>query len=385
MEKMPHSLLGLGLLEDPYPFFAEWREKAAVVEGAEGFAVTRYDEVWHLMRDKRMSHEFPRWMLAFAFGDGATTDFQTNSLLNQEGDDHHRLRKLMNQAFHAGTVRKLREHVGELVDALLEPMLDGETRDVVDALAFPLPSAVICELLGIPKDERDEVRRVVASVGATDNAASDAAIEWLRGYMSDVLAERAPDLDGDLFQRMLAAEEGDDRLTHQEIVDNALLLFVAGFETTKNVIASGVVALAEFPVQQRLLWDDPELTPSAVEEFLRFDGPVQFSPRVALTDIDELAIPAGRFVQLWLGSANHDPRQFDQPDRLDITRSPNAHVAFGGGAHYCLGAMLARVEADVVFRRLAARVKLIELADEPVKSVGALGTYASVPVAFQPR
>ncbi len=386
MEKLPHSLLRLGTLEDPYAFFAEWREKAAVVQGAEGFAVTRYDEVWHLMRDGRISHEFPRAMLQYAFGDGATTDFQTNSLLNQEGDDHHRLRKLMNQAFHAGTVRKLRDHVGELVDDLIEPMLDGETRDLVDDLAFPLPSAVICELLELPKEDRDEVRRVTANAGADDIAASDAAITWLRDYIAYELGERVADADGDLFQRMLAAEEDDDRLTHQEIVDNALLLFVAGFETTKNVIASGVVALAEFPLQQRMLWDNPDLTPSAVEEFLRYDTPVHFSPRVALTDveIDGDVIPAGSFVQLWLASANHDPRQFDQPDRLDITREPNQHLAFGGGAHYCLGAMLARVEADVVFRRLATRVKQIELADAPVRSVGGLGTHASVPVRFSP-
>ncbi len=386
MEKMPHSLLSLGVLDEPYVFFAEWREQAPVVRGQEGYAVTRYRDVWRLMRDPAISHEFPRAMLAYALGDGAATDFHANSLLNREGDDHHRLRKLMNQAFHAGTVRQLRSHVGDLVDQLLEPMLDGEARDVVDDLAFPLPSAVICELLGIPTADRDEVRRQTAQVGGTDNASVDAAITWLRDYMSAVLSERSPDSDGDLFQRMLAAEDDDDRLTHQEIVDNAMLLFVAGFDTTKNVIASGVVALNDFPDEQRKLWDDPDLTPNAVEEFLRFDGPVRFSPGVSVADveIDGDLIPAGNFVQLWLGSANHDPRQFADPDRLEITREPNQHVAFGGGAHYCLGAMLARVEADVVFRRLAQRVKKIELAGAPVRSVGGLGTYAAVPVRFQP-
>ena len=380
METLPHSLLRLDLLEDPYAFFAEWREKAPVVRGPEGYAVTRYEDGWHLMSDRRVSHAFPREMLAFALGDGATTDFQTNSLLNREGDDHHRLRKLMNQAFHAGTVRQLRTHIRDLIDDALEPVLDGEECDLVDELAFPLSSAVICELLGIPKADRDEVRSQTASTGEADNAAVDTAITWLRDYMSAVLDERKPDPDGDLFQRMLAAEDDDECLTHQEIVDNAVLLFVAGFETTKNLIASGVVALDAFPDQQRKLWDDPNLTPTAVEEFLRYDAPVHFSPRVALTDIDD--IPAGSFVQLWLASANHDPRQFDAPDKLDIAREPNRHVAFGGGAHYCLGAMLARVEADVVFRRLATRVDRIELAGAPVRSVGGLGTYAAVPVRF---
>ncbi len=384
MESMPHSLLSLDTLEDPYPFFAEWRQKGAVVRGAQGYAVTRYADVWRLMRDPAISHRFPRHMLEFALGDGATTDFQTNSLLNHEGDDHHRLRKLMNQAFHAGTVRQLRAHIGDLVDAALEPMLDGEACDLVDALAFPLPSAVICELLGLPKADRDGVRRVTASAAGVDNAASDAAISWLRDYMSEVLAERVPDPNGDLFQRMLAAEEGDDHLTHQEIVDNAILLFVAGFETTKNVIASGVVALDKFPDEQQKLWDDPVLTPSAVEEFLRYDAPVHFSPRVALEDIavDGEVIPAGSFVQLWLASGNHDPHQFERPDLLDIARDPNQHLSFGGGVHYCLGSMLARVEADVVFRRLIDRVKQIDLAAAPVRSVGGLGTYAAVPVRF---
>jgi cytochrome P450 len=382
MESAPISLLTLGQLEAPYEFFAEWRARGAVLQCHEGFAVTRYRDVWGLMRDRRIGHAFPRAMLAYAFGDGATTDFQTNSLLNHDGHDHHRLRKLMNKAFSAPFVRQMREHIEDLVDDLMTPLLDGEERDIVDALAFPLPSAVICELLGIDPTDRDEVRLASARAGNGDNIASDAAIEWLRDYMSAVLAERTPDPDGDLFQRMLAAEEDDARLTHQEIVDNALLLFVAGFETTKNVIASGAVALCEFPEQQELLLKDPSLAASAVEEFLRYDGPVRFSPRVSLEDIaiGDAVIPAGRFVQLWLGAANHDPCAFYEPQRLDITRDPNQHVAFGGGAHYCLGAMLARVEAEAVFRRLAERTKGIALADEPTRSTNALGTYAAVPL-----
>jgi cytochrome P450 len=382
-ETPPVRLLALGNLEDPYAQFAEWRAAGPLVHGLEGWGVTRHVDVSALLRDRRIGHAFPRFMLEYAFGDGATTDFQTNSLLNRDDDDHTRLRRLMGQAFSAPLVRKMREHIGELVDELLEPMLDGEVHDIVDALAFPLPSAVICELLDIDKADRDEVRDQTTRFNTQDVAAMDAGMEWFRDYMSAVLAERTADPEGDLFQRMLAAEDGADRLTHQEIVDNAILLFFAGFETTKNVIASGVAALLEFPDQQALLWSHPELAASAVEEFLRYDAPVRFAPRVTVADVEigGEVIPAGRFVQLHLGSANRDERVFADPDRLDITRSPNPHVAFGGGVHHCLGAMLARVEGEVVFRRLAQRLGGLEPAGEPTKNVGAgLGTYTAVPV-----
>ena len=382
MENATVSLLTLHQLADPYEFYAEQRAIGAVVEGFEGFGVARYREVWSLMRDRRVSHEFPREMLAYALGDGATTDFQVNSLLNREGDDHHRLRKLMNKAFSAPLVRQLRDHICDLVDEMLAPMLDGETRDLVNDFAFPLPSAVIGELLGIDWADRDEVRRRTAAVAPQDRDASDAAITWLRDYMAAVLAGRVADPDGDLFERMLAAEEDDERLTHQEIVDNAMLLFVAGFETTMNLIASGAVALFTNPDEQRKLWSDPSLASRAVEEFLRFDPPVHFSPRVTIAEVevDGRIIPAGRFLQLWLASANHDECQFPRAAELDISRAPNRHVTFGGGAHVCLGAMLARLEGEVVFRRLAERVATFEPAGVPTRNLSGLGTYASVPV-----
>jgi cytochrome P450 len=379
----PVSLLALGQLEDPYAQFAEWRAAGPLLRGLEGWGVTRHAEVSALLRDRRIGHAFPRQMLEYALGNGATTDFQLNSLLNRDGEDHTRLRRLMGQAFSAPLVRKLRDHIADLVDELLEPMMDGETRDIVGDLAFPLPSAVICELLGIDKADRDEVRDQTTRFNTQDMAVADAGIEWFRAYMSDVMEQRTPDADGDLFQRMLAAEEGDDRLSHQEIVDNAILLFLAGFDTTKNVIASGVAALFEFPDQQALLWSEPTLAASALEEFLRYDAPVRFAPRVSLEDVEIAGevIPTGRFLQLQIGSANRDERVFNEPDRVDITRTPNPHVAFGGGVHHCLGAMLARVEGEVVFRRLAERLGGLEPAGEPIRtSTGGIFGYSSVPV-----
>lgn len=374
------NVLQLLELEDPYATYRDWREAGPLMDGLVGWGVTRHAEVSALMKDPRMSHAFPVELLQFALGDGSMCDFQYNSVLNREGADHSRLRRLMHRAFTLPLVRKLRDHITELVDGLLDPMLDGEARDIVTDVAFPLPTAVICELLNISDADRDAVAVQAAGFGNPDTG--DATIDWLRGYIGDVLADRVADPDGDLLQRMLAAEEGEDRFSHAEIVDNAVLLFFGGFETTKHLITSGTAALLQFPDQQRLLWNQPELARSAVEEFLRFDTPVVNSPRLTTAPIEVggRVIKEGRFVQLLLACANHDERAFARPDQLDITRDPNPHVSFGGGPHYCLGAMLARLEAEVVFARLAQRSVSIEAAGEPTRLVRGFGTYSSVPI-----
>lgn len=377
-----YNVLQLAALEDPYGTYAEWRAAGPLMNGLVGWGVTRHAEVSALMKDRRLSHHFTKELCQFAFGDGATAEFQFNSLLNMEGTDHSRLRRLMGRAFTLPLVRKMRDHITELVDGLLEPMLDGEAHDVVRSIAFPLPSAVICELLNLDDVDRDTVAQQAGRLAMNDQAEADAAIDWFRTYLSGVLAQRTPDEEGDLLQRMLVAEEGDDRLTHEEIVDNAVLLFFAGFETTRHLITSGTAALLQFPDQQRALWEVPELARSAVEEFLRFDTPIVSAPRFTLApvEIGGRTIKEGRFVQLLLASANHDERAFHQPERLDITRNPNPHVSFGGGVHHCLGAMLARMEAEIVFARLALRTTGIEPAGETVRVTGGMGTYSSVPI-----
>ncbi|HUR77856.1 MAG TPA: cytochrome P450 [Acidimicrobiales bacterium] len=380
-----YNVLLLDELEDPGASFAQWRSAGPLMDGMVGWGVTRHAEVSWLLKDRRISHHFPKEMMEFAFGNGSTAAFQYNSLLNREGADHSRLRRLMGRAFTLPLVRKLRDHITELVDGLIDPMLDGEARDIVADLAVPLPTAVICEMLNIDSIDRREVAFHAARLFSLDHAESDAGTDWLRSYIGAVLAERAPDADGDLLQRMLAAEDGEHRLTHDEVVDNAALLFFAGFETTKHLITSGTAALLRFPAQQRLLWTEPGLARSAVEEFLRFDSPVIAAPRVTLepVEVGGQMIKEGRFLQLLLASANHDERAFDRPDQLDLTRDPNPHVSFAGGAHYCLGAMLARLEAEVVFTRLAQRSRSIEAAGNPTRVVRGFGTYASVPIRLR--
>ena len=373
--------------EDLFGLYASWRAAGPLLKGGpRQWVVTRHADVAALLRDRRAVHHTPREYLEFVLGDGPAADFQERSLLNRDGPDHTRLRILMGKAFSAPLVRRMRGHVSDLVDALLDPLLDGEPFDAVARLANELPTQVICELLAIQDVDREEVARHTTGLTSSDNAIRDEATVWIRTYLGNVLSERTADPDGDLLQRLLAAEEGDDALTHEEIVDNAALLFFAGFETTKHLIASGVVALDAFPDERRRLLADPSLSTTGIEELLRYDGPVPVVTLVVAEPIEIAGrtIRPGHVLRLPLGCANHDEAVFADADRLDLSRRPNPHVAFGGGVHHCLGSMLARVEADVVFRRLAERTVDFELAGPPARTLGTIGRFSSVPLVVRP-
>jgi cytochrome P450 len=289
----------------------------------------------------------------------------------------------MSQAFKGLVVRKLRDHITELVDELLDRALDLKSFDVIDDFAYPLPVQVICELLNVDAVDRDRVRVHATAITAPDRGAATESAEWLRDYMGGVLREREPDPEGDLLQRMLAAEEGDDAFTHHEIVANAVLLFFAGFETTTNLIGNGCAALLANPDQKQRLWDDPDLAPLAVEEFLRYDPPVPSVNRLTLEPLEIAGhtIKPMRWVILLLASANRDETVFDAPDAFDIGRKPNPHIGFGGGIHHCLGAMLARLEGEIAFRRLAERAKSFEAAGSPERRISGVRSLARLPVS----
>ena len=385
----PIDLAELNTLADPYRRYAELRRSGRILKGGPAqWLVVRHADVAPLLRDRRLVHRMPREYLEFGLGAGPSADFRERSLLNRDGADHTRLRILMGKAFSAPLVRRMREHIGDLLEPMLEPLLAGEPFDVVEGIAHPLPTQVICELLGIDGVDREAVRHKVADLVSNDRAKADAAIEWSRDYLGEVIEARRPDPDGDLLERMLAAEDGDDALDHEEIVDNAVLLFFAGFETTKYLIASGIDALLRFPDQLDRLLADPTLAPTAVEEFLRFDTPVR-TVSVVTTDAMEVcgrSLEAQRVLHLQLACANHDEDAFADPERLDIGRHPNPHVAFGGGVHHCLGAMLARVEGDVVFRTLGARVRNLERCGPTERtSAAGLGSHVRLPVVATPR
>jgi cytochrome P450 len=383
------------VIDDPYPIYARLREAGPLCRmGPASFGVTRYADVAALMRDPRLGSEFPPEYHRMSVGDGPAAEFFHRIILYRDPPAHTRLRRLMSKAFSPGLVRGLAGHIGELVDELLAPARQTGRLDAVDDLAFPLPVLVVCELMGIPRADRSEVRphalnlskAFAAMVPEADRGAADTSVRWLQSYLTDLLAQRGRKPGRDLLSLLLQAREDGQKLTDEEIVDNAVFSFFAGFETTANLLASGCAALLEWPDQLARLRADPTLVPAAVEEFLRYDAPIQGTARLVLqpVQVGDRTVRPGRVLVLLLGSANRDGRQFTEPDRLDVGRDPNPHVSFGGGLHHCMGAALARVEGEVAFRRLLDTFALLEPAGPARRRTNTtFRAYASVPVTVR--
>jgi cytochrome P450 len=321
---LEYNPMTINFVDDPYPLYAELRAGGPLAKGTipGSWAVTKHAEVHTLLRDDRLGHRFPPDYIEFITGAGAAADLQTDFLLNHDPPDHTRLRGLMSAAFKGLIVRKLHDDIVGLVDGLIDRALDLGTFDVIDDLAYPLPVQVICHLLNIDDIDRDRVRVSAAELLAPDREAATEAADWLRDYMAGVLRERKADAEGDLLQRMLAAEDGDDAFTHHEIVANAVLLFFAGYETTTNHIGNCSAALLAHPDQKQRLWDDPGLSQLAVEEFLRYDSPVPSVTRLTLEpmEIAGHAIKPQRWVIVLRASANGDEDVFENATTLDISR-----------------------------------------------------------------
>ncbi|TQM38212.1 cytochrome P450 family protein [Pseudonocardia cypriaca] len=304
-------------------------------------------------------------------------------LLGTNPPDHTRLRRLVTAAFTVRRIEALAPRVQEITDALLDA-LEGEGDgpvDLVDGFGFPLPITVITELLGIPPGDRADFRRWSSvTVNGTVHPPEvyvDAARSMV-GYVRELIGAKRADPGDDLLSALIAVHEGGDRLSVDELTSMVFLLLVAGHETTVNLIVSGTYALLRNPDQLALLRAEPDRLPAAVEELLRYDGPVQVTiPAVAAAPIDVggVTIPAGEIVLPALLAANRDPSRFPEPDRLDITRPSNAHMAFGHGLHHCLGAPLARLEGRIALGTLINRFPRLRLADpagEPARNPGLL-------------
>lgn len=389
----------LAVLEDPYPGYAMLREAGPICRGGPAqWLVTRYAEVSALLRDQRLGQfqfpdayrVFPEASLQASVGDGPAYVFTQRIVAGRDRPEHTPLRKLMAQAFTPKLVESLRPQVVGLVDAVLDTALERGTFDAVADLAVPLPLQVLCELLGLPTADRDQVGRQALRltkifspvVTEADRLAADEAVRWLRRHVGSALEDRRAAPRDDLLTGMAAAEDAEHR-SREEIVDNAVFLLFAGFETSMNLIASGCAALTRHPEVLSQLRADPSLVPTAVEEFLRHDPPTQVTGRIAQETIEIAgqSVRKGRLLLLMLGCANHDERQFNDPEQLDITRSPNPHLSFGGGIHYCLGAAFARLEGAVVFEQLARRVADLEPAAAPRRELSAtLRAFTSVPI-----
>jgi cytochrome P450 len=285
-------------------------------------------------------------------------------MLTADPPEHTRLRGLVSKAFTPRVVERLRPRIQEIVDELLEEV-DGPF-ELVHTLAYPLPVIVIAELLGVPPADRAQFKRwsddIVATLGGPFQdpaviAAGTAAAIGLAEYFQGVIAERRREPKEDLLSGLIAAEEQGQVLSEEELLATCILLLVAGNETTTNLLGNGMKALFDYPDQLALLKSQPELIESAVEELLRYDGPVQGTGRVAIEDkqVGDVTVKEGQVAFTVLGAANHDPEAFENPDVLDITRSDNRQVAFGHGIHYCLGAPLARAEAQIAINALLRR------------------------------
>ena len=294
--------------------------------------------------------------------------------------DHTRLRKLAQQAFAPKVVRGLEGHITALVDGLLNGVAAAGRFEVVADLAHPLPVAVICHMLGVPIEDEAEFSAASALLGqgldpfitftgeVPDNFADRmAAGRWLRGYLADLVEQRRSAPREDLISALIAAEEGGDQLTSDEIVATCNLLLIAGHETTVNLIANAILAMLRHPRHWSALAADPERAPAIVEETLRYDPPVQLVGRVAADDmaIGDVTVPKGDTMMLLFAAAQRDPAVYSSPDAFDPDREGIRHLAFGLGAHFCLGAPLARLEARIALSAVAARFPNARLAGEP--------------------
>jgi len=382
---------------NPYPMYHRLRAEDPVHQSPLGFWVlTRYEDVVFALRDARLAKEAITSVVAQRFGI-VNPPTITRSMLDSDPPDHTRMRALVNKAFTPRVVEHLRPRVQAIVDDLLARVDERHSMDLIEDFAYPIPVIVICELLGVPVEDRDHFRAwgldMARSLDAvlfgphSDVAERGAAARHALGdYFRDLIAERRKAPRQDMLSGLIAAEEAGERLTEAEMLATCILLLVAGHETTVNLIGNGTLALLRNPGELRRLREDPGLIATAVEELLRFDGPVQRTARVPSEDVKfgDQVIGKGELVMPFIGAADRDPAQFADPDRLDIGRRENRHVAFGYGIHFCLGAPLARVEGQIALATLVQRLPKLALAtDQPQFRMSlTLRGLSSLPVTF---
>ncbi|MCI0395560.1 MAG: cytochrome P450 [Chloroflexi bacterium] len=378
---------------NPYPFYDLLRSYAPVFywEAWGIWFLTRYDDCSALLRDDRLGHaeliappehQRPLWEMQFRW------------MLLRNPPDHTRLRSLVHKAFTPRMVEQMRQRIQAITDDLLDQVQAAGRMDLIGALAYPLPVTVIAQMLGVPAADQDKFHgwsnALARSLDLTEdeavyNRASDATVEF-RDYLKHLVDRRRADPQDDLLSALVFAEEAGDRLTEEELYANCMLLLTAGHETTINLIGNGTLALLRQPEQLDRLKQEPALVRTAVEELLRYDSPVQMTSRFASEDMEVggQLIHEGQTVAFLLGAANRDPERFESPNKVDVGRQPNPHLAFGGGIHYCLGAPLARLEAQIAFSTLLRRMPNLKLETDapPYRDNYILRGLESLPVSF---
>jgi cytochrome P450 len=367
-------------IRNPYPHYERLRTTDPMHLSPLGvFVASRHAEASLVLRDKRFGKDYiERTKRRYGPQIMEQPIFRSMShwMLQQDPPDHTRLRGLVVKAFTARRVEDMRPRIQQIVDQTLDRVAPQGHMDLIEDFAFRLPVTIICDMLGIPEEHREvfytssrDGGRILDPVPLTpaEIAEGNASNAMAQMYFQQLFELRRKSPGDDLTTQLVQAEEDGSKLSNEELTANIILLFGAGHETTVNLIGNGLLALHRNPDQLALLKAHPELISNAIEEFLRYDSSVQLSGRVALEDIEDLGgkkIPKGESVLCLLGSANHDPAVYpDRPDSLDITRPNVRPLSFGGGIHHCLGAQLARIEAEVAIATLLRRLPELKLDD----------------------
>ncbi|MFE9823009.1 cytochrome P450 [Streptomyces sp. NPDC005791] len=383
--------LGDDFIRDPYPVYAGLRARGPVhrvriPEGAEAWLVVGYEAGRALLADQRLSKDWRKASPTL----GVRKVSVGTSMLGSDAPAHTRLRRLVAREFTARRMEQLAPRVQEMTDDLLDSMLAGRGRsaDLVEALSFPLPMAVICELLGVPSLDRQAFREWSnTAVSSLDAEARGEATAAMTTYLGDLITERRAAPGDDLMSALIHTSDDDgDRLSAEELIGMAWLLLVAGHETTVNLISNGALSLLNHPDQLAALRADFALIDNAVEETLRYEGPVE-TPTYRFTteplDVAGTVIPGGgELVLVAMADCDRDPARFPDADRFDITRDARGHVAFGHGIHYCLGAPLARIEARIALRSLLERCPGLRLDTDPAGLSWRTGMLIRGPLAL---
>jgi cytochrome P450 len=391
------------MAQDPYPVYHQLRAADPVhwSDTFNAWIVTRFDDVAAGLNDLRLSSD--RGPLLQQMAGSAELEpffaFLSRRMVFTDPPKHARLRGLVSKAFTPHVIEAMRPHIQRLVDGFLDAVQGRGEMDVIRDFAFPLPATVITEMLGVPATDRDQLKKwsddfVVfisthpANLRLEQYRQAQQSMREMTAYFRAHLAAARAGPGERLLKTMALAEEQGDRLTEDELVANANLLLAAGHETTTNLLGNGLLALLRHPDQLRKLKDDPALVPGAVEELLRYDSPVQFTHRLAKEDVPlgGKTIHRGQFVFLFLAAANRDPAHFPDPDCLDVTRAAHKHLAFGLGHHFCLGAPLARLEAQIAIPTILRRLPNLRLAAEHLEYRDNFNLHGlkALPVAFDP-
>jgi len=365
---------------NPYPHLARLRATDPVhfIPSTGMWLVTRYRDVTAILRDERVSARRPLFdrLASAKSGTPELIARAAKTMLVRDPPDHTRLRNLVNKAFTPRVLDALRPRIEALAGELLSVVAMRGSIELIRDYAFPLSLLVIAELLGVPADDRDRLRHwsddlailIDGTIALDRLAPAERASHEFGAYLRTVVAERRARPQHDLISGLVMAREHDDALSEDELLTMCMLILIAGHETTTNLVGNGVLALLRHPDELARLRDDSSLVRSAVDEMLRYDSPVQLVTRTAIDtiELEGKRIEPGHEVVLLIGAANHDPERFVDPERFDIGRQDNRHLAFGGGIHFCLGAPLARLEAQAAIPLLLRRFPDLRISDAPL-------------------